>query len=353
MNTMKILERKSPYIRQFLDIGKNNIICFRFWQAIIASGCPGECAYCFLQTQYPYRRGLYDLQGTIFKNLPDIVPEALLWLKQPCPAGLIIGENQDGLAFEKPYKKLLDITPLELLIPLFNKQNPTGHVLIILSKFVNTEYAEFFGPSSNIIFSWSLSLPSISRQFEKKVPSLEVRLNKAFSIKKDGYRIRFRLDALAPVQGWKKDLQDILLKINEIKPELLTIGALRATSPGALRKAAISNGRDGSIYDYIESKDLSGFKYRTKKEFHIQAFHLIKKILDPSIKLGLCKEDKTIWQAIDASWEGCNCLYGKYDKIAVEKMKNRSVFKDQTSKKIIESGLISNSDLPDQISIPS
>src|SRR5215217_7780769 len=159
---MKTVRRSGQFIRQFGGPGDNNIICFKFWQAVVASGCPGECAYCFLQTQYPYRSGLYDIKGTLFDNLPDIVHETRRWLKQPRPAGLIVGENQDGLAFEGPYKKELGITPLELLIPLFNTDNPLGHTLIILSKFTSTGFAERFGPSPNVIFSWSLSLPTIS-----------------------------------------------------------------------------------------------------------------------------------------------------------------------------------------------
>src|SRR5215211_2722309 len=110
---------RAGFIKQFVGPGDNQIICFKFWQAVIASGCPGECSYCFLQTQYPYRSGQYQLKGTLFENLGDIVVEARAWLKQPQPAGLIIGENQDGLAFEIPYKRLLGVTPLELLMPLF------------------------------------------------------------------------------------------------------------------------------------------------------------------------------------------------------------------------------------------
>src|SRR5438270_2410723 len=191
---------RAGFIKQFVGPGENQIICFKFWQAVIASGCPGECAYCFLQTQYPYRSGQYDIKGTIFSNLEDIVPETRRWLQQQrTPAGLILGENQDGLAFEGAYKKELGVTPLELLIPLFNTDNPVGHLLIVLSKFTTTNYAEALGPSNNVVFSWSLSLPTISRDYEKKVASLEARLNKAKVMKKAGYRIRFRLDALAPI----------------------------------------------------------------------------------------------------------------------------------------------------------
>lgn len=317
---MLVTRRIGSFIKQFSGPGENNIVCFKFWQAVVASGCPGECAYCFLQTQYPYRNGTYNLKGTLFENLPDIVPETKRWLRQTSAAGLIIGENQDGLAFEKPYKRLLGVTPLELLIPLFDRENPAGHTLIVLSKFTSTEYAEAFGPSPNVVFSWSLSLPTISRKYEKKVAPLDSRLEKAAKMKTAGYRVRFRLDALAPVPNWEQELGEIMAHINDIRPEMLTIGALRASNPATLRRAAESNGRDGSIFDHIATIDPSGFKYRTDDQFHIKAFRQIKKLLSPGIALGLCKEDASVWKALGAGWNGCHCLHNKRDIIATERI---------------------------------
>ncbi|MEW6735449.1 MAG: hypothetical protein AB1489_29430, partial [Acidobacteriota bacterium] len=180
---MLITKRGGNFIKQFSGPGENDIICFKFWQAVVASGCPGACSYCFLQTQRPYGTGQYDINGTLFENLPDLEQEARRWLKQPIPTGLIVGENQDGLAFERPYKQKLGVTPLEILVPLFEEENPNNHVLIVLSKFTTTEYAEAFGMLKNTIFSWSLSLPTISNQYEKKVAPLEQRLRKAAELK--------------------------------------------------------------------------------------------------------------------------------------------------------------------------
>jgi DNA repair photolyase len=312
---MLTTRRAGSFIKQFSGPGENNIVCFKFWQAVVASGCPGECAYCFLQTQYPYRTGAYDLKGTLFENLEDIIPEARRWLQQPISAGLIIGENQDGLAFEGPYKKLLGVTPLEILIPLFQNENPFGHMLIILSKFTSTSYAETFGPSPNIVFSWSLSLPTISRDYEKKVASLDARLDKAEEMKKAGYHIRFRLDALAPIPGWETELEYVMKRINDIQPEMLTIGALRASNTRSLRRAAENNGRDASIFDYISTVDPSGFKHRTDQDFHTSVFRRIKELILPDIALGLCKEDASMWQEIGATWQGCHCLYGTTDAV--------------------------------------
>ena len=308
---------RAGFIKQFVGPGDNQIICFKFWQAVIASGCPGECSYCFLQTQYPYRSGQYDIKGTIFSNLRDLGPETRRWLQQQrTPAGLILGENQDGLAFEGAYKKALGVTPLELLIPLFKDENPNGHLLIVLSKFTSTSYAEALGPSDNVVFSWSLSLPTISQRYEKKVASLEARLAKAAEMRQAGYRVRFRLDALAPIPGWEEELAEVMSRINEVGPEMLTIGALRASNKTALRRAAEANGRDGSIFDYIATVDPSGFKHRTEGEFHIRVFQLIKEQIRPGISLGLCKEDATMWQEIGATWQGCHCLHGTTDAVA-------------------------------------
>jgi hypothetical protein len=319
---MLTTRRNGPFIKQFSGAGDNEIVCFKFWQAVVASGCPGECSYCFLQTQYPYRNGAYDLKGTLFENLRDIVPEVSGWLRQPAQAGLIIGENQDGLAFEQPYKKLLGITPLELLIPLFKNENPIGHTLIVLSKFTSTHYAETFGPFPNVVFSWSLSLPTISKKYEKKVASLDARLNKAAEMKQAGYRIRFRLDALAPIPGWQRELDQVMEQINNIFPEMLTIGALRASNLSKLKLAAESNGRDASIFNYISTKDPSGFKHRTDDSFHVEAFRQIKDSLGPGISLGLCKEDTSIWKAIGAKWQGCHCLSGVNDQVALTRIES-------------------------------
>lgn len=317
---MLVTRRAGSFIKQFSGPGENNIVCFKFWQAVVASGCPGECAYCFLQTQYPYRTGIYDLKGTLFENLRDIVLEAQRWLKQPIPAGLIIGENQDGLAFEGPYKKQLGVTPLELLIPLFKNENPVGHTLIVLSKFTSTSFAEALGPSPNVVFSWSLSLPTISRDYEKKVASLEARLRKAQEMKSAGYRIRFRLDALAPIPNWETELEEVMRRINQVSPEMLTIGALRASNKSSLRRAAENNGRDASIFDYIATVDPSGFKHRTDGDFHTGVFRRIKELLSPGIALGLCKEDASMWQSTEATWQGCHCLYGISDTVAQDRV---------------------------------
>lgn len=319
---MIVTTRKGKFIKQFSGPPEGGIVCFKFYQVVAASGCLGACNYCFLSTQLPYASGLYDVMGTLFGNLEELGPEARAWLKRhKQPAGLILGENQDGTCFEYEYKKLLGTTPLEILVPLFERENPYGHTLIVLSKFVSTKYAEVFGPARNVVFSWSLSMPSISAREEIGVTPLDGRLRKAAEMKQVGYRVRFRLDALAPIPNWREELAEIVGRINEIGPEMLTLGALRATNPADLRAAAARLGRDVSIFDHLVTIDRDGFKHRTADDFHVESFRVVKRLLDPRIRLGLCKEEASLWRSCEIDWDGCHCLHGRADLVAIERVK--------------------------------
>jgi hypothetical protein len=323
---MRVVKRPSPFIRQFAGPGdETNIVCFRFWQAVIASGCPGACAYCFLQTQEPYRTGLYELTGTLFENLhPRLEEEATWWLASSTePRGLIVGENQDGLAFERPYKALLGKTPLEVLVPLFSspETNPAACRLIVLSKFTTTEYAEASAqPNDRVVFSWSLSLPSISKLYERKVAPLRRRLQVAKRLKQLGWAIRFRLDALFPVDNWQDEVREVVSLINEVQPEMLTVGSLRATNVRALQAAAFKNGRDGRIFDELREKDPSGFKYRLDPLTQALMFREVKTHLAPAVRLDLCKEDLSVWRRVGLSFSGCHCLANSADEIVTERV---------------------------------
>ncbi len=74
------------------------------------------------------------------------------------------------------------------------------------------------------------------------------------------------------------------------------------------------------LFTYISSQDPSGFKYRTEHEFHVSAFERIKKLLKPSIALGLCKEDRSMWQDVNLAWQGCHCLHGSRDNVAARRV---------------------------------
>ncbi len=92
---------------------------------------------------------------------------------------------------------------------------------------------------------------------------------------------------------------------------MVTIGALRATSGKSLRRAAAANRRDASIFNYLtEEKDPSGFKYRIAHTVQIEMFRFALGKLRGKAIPALCKEDKSVWDELGLTFEGCHCLLG-------------------------------------------
>jgi len=125
---------------------------------------------------------------------------------------------------------------------------------------------------------------------------------------------------MVPYPTWKQGYGEAIRKINALSPEMMTIGALRATSYNGLRNASKTNGRDDSIFDYLtEEKDPSGFKYRVPFAMQVEMFRFAKEHLKSSITPALCKEDQALWKALGMKFNGCHCLLGRNDAIVKER----------------------------------
>ena len=59
---------------------------------------------------------------------------------------------------------------------------------------------------------------------------------------------------MVPYPDWKRGYAEAIKKINALSPEMVTLGALRATSYNGLRNAAKADGRDETIFDYLGNK---------------------------------------------------------------------------------------------------
>jgi len=315
---LPVLNRRS-FIKQFKGPGEgSNIVCFKFWELVVAAGCPHKCSYCFLQATPSYVFGQYPLSGALFENWKDMIDEVKKWLKHPAPRMLVIGELQDGLAFDSAYKKIAGKALTELLIPLFAEQ--TRHRLLFLTKSISIQNALRLPPTTRVIFSWSVNSDKASRRWERGAPSPMKRINAARKMKEAGWPIRFRLDPMIPHEGWREGYKDTIERLSELEPEMITIGALRASN--TLQAHARRNGRDASIFNLLKEKDPSGFKWRLPTDVQIELFSFAYEQIDRSrIIPALCKEDMKIWNAVGMKFNGCHCLIGRNDEIARRRFK--------------------------------
>jgi len=311
--------RGSGFIRQFGGPGGDSqIICFKFWQLVVAGGCPYRCAYCFLQTVPWFRFRPDELHGLVYTNFEDMVAEVKGWLAESVPKMMIVGELQDGLVFDSAYKKVNGTPLTHLIVPLFAAQKK--HRLVFLTKSTQIQHALELPPTPQVVFSWSVNAEEVAAKWEHGTPLPSERFAAAEKMKKAGWPIRFRLDPMVPYPDWKRGYTEAIKRINALSPEMVTIGALRASSYNGLRNAAKANGRDESIFDYLtEDKDPSGFKYRIPFETQVEMFRFAIERLKAGITPALCKEDKALWEALGMRFNGCHCLLGRSDAIVKER----------------------------------
>lgn len=162
--------RASNFIRRFGGPGDDSgIVCFRFWQLVPAGGCPYRCAYCFLQTTPWFRFKPDQLYGLVYTNVDDMLRELDKWLDDPIPKMLIVGELQDGLVFEKAFKKVTGKPLTHWIVPKFAAQ--TRHRLIFLTKSTQIQHALELEPTPQAVFSWSVNAQEVAARWEHGTPA--------------------------------------------------------------------------------------------------------------------------------------------------------------------------------------
>jgi hypothetical protein len=109
-------------------------------------------------------------------------------------------------------------------------------------------------------------------------------------------------------ENWQHGYAEAVERINALDPEMVTIGALRASTRG-LATAAKKNDRPTDLFDYLSEKDPSGFKYRLPFEQQVALYRFAIEWLDcKRIIPALGKEDMSIWKAVNLEFDGCHCL---------------------------------------------
>jgi len=315
---MKTSRRVSPFIRQFSGPKQGSgIVCFKFWQAVVAGGCSYKCAYCFLQTVPWYRFRPDELTGLLYENISGIQNELSNWLREESPRTLISGELQEGLAFDDDYYKMVGTPLTHLIIPQFSQQDK--HEVIFLTKSVEINHALELEATEQAIFSWSVNCSTVSKLWEHGAPSPRQRFEAARRMRDAGWRVRFRLDPMIPIEGWDHEYGRVLDEIMKIDPEMVTLGALRATNAKSLRKAAEKNDRATGVFDYLSGeKDPSGFKFRIDPIKQYQMFSFAHDALKDHTVVSLCKEHTSLWKKLGLDYGGCNCMPMKRTEVEMK-----------------------------------
>lgn len=223
----------NSFIRRF----ESNQECPGFWNLAIGTFCRHSCTYCFLNLTMRIRPLCIE-----HVNLSRLKNNLKSFNKKHGQINALLnaGETSDPLDNEPMlhlWNKIVEIV------------RKSGNQLLCLTKSKNVSTVpESDGGklADSVIYSWSINPKPIVHRYEPHTASSEDRLSAAKKLKDFGYRIRFRVDPILPVQFMKelsngkeisvkdidlKDYYTLIDKFSDIQPEMVTFGTFRALPP--------------------------------------------------------------------------------------------------------------------------
>ncbi len=273
---------------------KTDVICPHFLELKWANGCAYDCAWCFLQGTFRFT-GKQPRQKDRFKVKEHV---STFLNNGSLPEVLNTGELSDSLLSENshdPFSKFI--------IPLFEAQKK--HKVLFLTKSTNVENLLKIDEHRNVIVSFSMNAPTVSKKWEK-APQVEERIEAARKVSDAGYETRIRIDPMVPVFEWDTHYTQLVDMIFEqFTPERITLGSLRGL------QSTINNSKDKTWVKFLSEKSNWGKKIDYEKRYEM--YSLLTDYLKNKYsytKVALCKETVEMWEKIELDYRKikCNCM---------------------------------------------
>jgi spore photoproduct lyase len=225
---MVVMPRRSSFLIG-CPAGSTHFACCGYLVLMLASNCPMDCSYCFLQEHLANNPAFQ-----VYANYQDAWEEldrlALAGAWRSFRVGT--GELADSLAFDSLTGISRDLVSYfsqrrNLMLELKTKTDEIDNLLAL-------------DPRGRTIVSWSLSPTRVFASCEHRTAPPQSRINAAQRVLNAGYKVGFHLDPLIAYPNAEQDYLELLENVfDSIPPNLIaffSIGGLRMT-PG-LRTAA-------------------------------------------------------------------------------------------------------------------
>jgi DNA repair photolyase len=288
-------ERKSKFVEIFRT-NPPKTVCPNFFVLAHANGCAfaPRCSYCYLKTSFRNRR-----KQDVFSNVEKMLKQAKTWIKQDDLESYVLntGNLSDSLSFEA-HRPLMS-----KLIELFrNEAEAKGrkHTLLMVTKGGLKECQVFFEtkPCANVVISFSVNNPDAAKEHESGAPPIKERLLAARKLKKQGWRVRIRIDPM--ILGY--DYKWITTEVKKLRPERVTLGTMRA-------EHGLEFFMPKELGEKLERPPEKRALARYPRESRLKLYRSAQRILGKICPMGLCEETKDIWDALglDTEAKSCNC----------------------------------------------
>lgn len=302
----------------------------------------------------PMRHRLYDN----VEDYPEIVGRWLLASEWPHPnrAGQMVKLDKHttlGLGIDRSDSLLYEgVTGhARRLIPLFADPvcNPQGRKLILLTKSANAHYLNYysvirtpstmlldfattcrdayrkFGKIPNVAVTFSVNPDEVADKWEGKwpdtltriTPHMDKRLEAAQRVADLGFCVRWRLDPILPIVGWREIyrtwLEDAVDRF-DAQPQYITLGSYREKNDqldfwrARWGLPAMEYQPDGLTHDgthFHLSHEARAEIYGTIRQMIVEVWSSRRR---PVPAVSLCKESNSLRRELRLCNAECNCL---------------------------------------------
>jgi len=218
---MTIMTRRQPFLMA-CPAASAEFACCGYLVMTLASNCPMDCSYCFLQEFVADNPALQ-----IYANYADAIDEVeRRRLKAPGRKFRIgTGELADSLAFDTITGISRDLVEYfarhsTLTLELKTKTGEIGNLVEL-------------DPKGRTLVSWSLSPKAVFEACEHGTAPPGLRIAAARRVLDCGYKVAFHLDPLIDYEAAARDYLELLDQLfDSIEPKhisLVSIGGLRMT----------------------------------------------------------------------------------------------------------------------------
>ncbi len=168
----------------------------------LATGCPGHCQYCYLNTNLGTRSYV-----RIYVNTDDILARAQHYIEE---AGDKI-VTFDGSCTSDPVATESWTGALAKTIGFFAKQK-YGRFRFV-SKFHVVNSLLNLNHAGHTRIRFSINAPFVAKQFEQATPSIKLRLAAAAQVAQSGYPLGFLIGPIMHYPRWQAEYSNLLIEL--------------------------------------------------------------------------------------------------------------------------------------------
>ena len=286
-----VLQRHRGTFLRHCPAGTPGLVCCNYLVVNLASNCPMDCSYCFLQE---YLRDAPAL--TAYTNVDDTLAEigAVLRAHPERSFRIGTGELSDSLALDA-------LTGLSRhLVPFFAAHR--NAVLELKTKTDCVDELLDLDPRGHVVVSWSVNAAAVVERDEPGTASLPERLAAARRVQERGYRLGFHFDPLVEFEGWETGyaaaIDAIAAAVDRRAVAWVSLGSLRL-SPGLLQ-AVRQRAHAGHVLGAEIVPGADG-KARVWRGLRLRMY---RRVIDEvrarlgEVPLYLCMEPAGVWERV-------------------------------------------------------